>query len=73
MENAHRIDFGQMPEKDRHGNGEFDRVIPVDERAIHKHNANPYQPNAGRNGGSQETPTHWLLPYWMGRYHGWID
>jgi hypothetical protein len=73
VKNSYRIDFGQMPKKDRHGNGEFDRVIPVDERAIHKHNANPYQADAGRGGNAQETPTHWLLPYWMGRYHGYIE
>jgi hypothetical protein len=73
VENSHRIDFGRIAENDRFGRPQFDRVIPVDERPIHKHNASPYLPDGGSRGSSAEAPTYWLLPYWMGRYHGWIN
>jgi hypothetical protein len=73
VENSHRLDLVLRPEPDRHGQRETIRVIPPDERRIHKHNSSPFQPDGGGNGASEEAPTYWLLPYWMGRYYGWIE
>jgi len=73
VENSQRRDFVLRPENDRHGQREVTRVIPPDERRIHKHNSSPFHPDGGGNGASEEAPTYWLLPYWMGRYYGWIE
>jgi hypothetical protein len=73
VENSHRLDFAKQPEVDRHGNAQVTRVIPPDERGIHKHNSSPYYPDRGGNGTREEAPTYWLLPYWMGVYYGWIE
>ena len=45
-------------------------LLPPDERAVHKHNSNPFFPDDGGSGSYEEAPTFWLLPYWMGRYYG---
>ncbi len=73
VENSRRTDFTKKNVPDRWGQVEFTDVIPPDERPIHKHNSSPYAPDGGGNGGREEAPTYWLLPYWMGRYHGWIE
>ncbi len=61
--------------------------LPPDERTVMKWNGNPYeldtgagwQPTEARNsegkiggGLNEEAGTFWLLPYWMGRYYGFI-
>lgn len=73
VNNSQRIDFARAVAINRKGRAEFVEVIPVDERRIHKHNTSPYQPDGGAGGHSEESPNHWLMPYWMGRYHGWIE
>ena len=37
-----------------------------------KWNANPYELDAGANGRGEIDGGFWLLPYWLGRYHGII-
>jgi hypothetical protein len=49
-----------------------DRVLSAGERRIMRWNGNPWEPDGGGNGGSEEDASAWLLPYWMGRYHGLI-
>lgn len=47
------------------------RVVPFDERSVHKYNGSSYKltdDNINRMEGS----TTYTLPYWMGRYHGMI-
>ena len=39
---------------------------------MHKWNGNPYEVDGG-GGTEEEDPTFWLLPYWMGRYHRFIN
>jgi hypothetical protein len=73
VENSQRIDFTKSSAASRKGQIEFTEVIPPDERPIHKHNSSPYAANGGANGHAEESPGYWLLPYWMGRYHGWIE
>ncbi len=72
VENSHRLDITI----DRHVS-RFDRkqsveVLPPGERPMGRWNANPYRLDSG---GSQsvDDPGAWLLPYWMGRYHGFIE
>ena len=45
---------------------------PPDERAVHKWNTNPFVLEGGREGRGEEDGAAYLLPYWLGRYHGFI-
>lgn len=48
-------------------------VLPPSERRLMRWNGNPFECNGGSpNGASEEDAAVWLLPYWMGRYHGFI-
>ena len=52
---------------------ELTRALPASERRVMKWNGNPYQPDGGTpDGRSEEDGGAWLLPYWMGRYYGFI-
>jgi hypothetical protein len=48
---------------------ELDTVLPISERQAWKWNSNPWAPDGGDGGRSEEDPTAFLLPYWMGRYY----
>ena len=41
-----------------------------DERGAGKWNGNPYVPDTGGDGRVEDDGASYLLPYWMGRYHG---
>jgi len=45
-------------------------LLPPDERPVMKWNANPFEIDGGSDGRSEDDGTAFLLPYWMGRYHG---
>ena len=47
--------------------------FPPDERSGVRWNQNPYQMDGGNGGRSEADAAGYLLPYWMGRYHGFID
>lgn len=51
---------------------QVDRLLPASERGLGKWDKNPYQAVEGSSGHSESASTHWLLPYWMGRYYGII-
>ena len=69
--NSHRADLKLDPHIGRHG--ERQALVPVrwPERRLHKWNGNPYELDGG-NDLTEECGTFWLLPYWLGRYHGII-
>lgn len=71
MKNSHRIDVRMNRSPDRHGKDFLVRVLPIDERPLHKHNGNPYLADGGSPTQLME-PTFWLLPYWMGIYYGYV-
>ena len=50
-----------------------DRLLPASERPIMRWDKNPYEAVHGDDGRTEWAPTFWLLAYWMGRYHGYID
>jgi hypothetical protein len=72
MDNSHRWDIKLNPVADRFLNPQATKVIPVDERGISRWNSNPYKLVQKGNGKGEDDGTAWLLPYWMGRYHGFI-
>ena len=69
--NSHRCDIEIAAEET--GIQEKQSVVPLpaDERWMMKWNGNPYTLDYA-GGGAEEDPTIFLLPYWMGRYHGLI-
>jgi len=49
------------------------KPLPPDESFMLKYNENPYRlDNTYWDGTNAEVPTFYLLPYWMGRYFGFI-
>ncbi len=70
MSNTHRADVTLDAEAGRHGEPQLTRVLPPNETVADKWNRNPYIAEDGDNGSGEEDGTFWLLPYWMGRYHG---
>jgi hypothetical protein len=49
------------------------RVLPVDERFFQFWNHNPYRLDSGGTGHSLADGAVFLLPYYMGLYHGYFQ
>ena len=73
VQNSHRIDVKFLAGKDRFGRTQLLEVLSPDERAVSKWNGNPYRPDGGAGGAGEDDGGYFLLPYWMGRYHGWVQ
>ena len=73
IQNSHRSDVTFLKEKDRLSRQQLTEVLPPDERPIAKWNGNPYRHDGGSGGRSEDDGAYFLLPYWMGRYHGWVE
>ncbi len=72
MENSQRADVVFDVRTDRFAERQLAYVLPADERNVQKWNQNPYLPDSGGDGAQEDDGAAWLLPYWMGRYHGLI-
>ncbi len=72
VRNSHRRDIRFQPEKDRFGRSQMVEVLAPDEQSVSKWNGNPYRPDGGADGHGEDDGAYFLLPYWMGRYHGWV-
>lgn len=48
------------------------RLLPVSERSVVRWDKNQWMMVGGDGGRTEWSPTFWLLPYWMGRYYGFI-
>lgn len=70
--NSHRLDVQLRNDKDRHNHPQLTEVLAPDERPVEKWNSNPYIPDGGAGGYGEDDGAYFLLPYWMGRYHGWV-
>lgn len=79
-ENSHRTDLQKLhpwnrtfdSNNSRVGYRANGKVIPVDESHFNHWNHNPWQLNTGGSGQELSTGTVFLLPYYMGLYHGFI-
>jgi hypothetical protein len=69
IENSRRDDITLLPQLDDQGEREAAILIPPNERRVSKWNANPFVPDGGDNGSSEDDGVFFLLPYWLGRYH----
>ena len=72
QENSHRADVVFAPRANRFGRRVLLKSLPADEYAFDKWNADPFMPDSGGDGRSEDDGAAYLLPYWMGRWHGLI-
>ena len=72
QENSHRADVTFAPRVNRFGRRVLLQSLPADEYAFAKWNADPLVPDSGGDGRGEDDGAAYLLPYWMGRYHGLI-
>lgn len=72
LRNSHRHDVRIRVAQSGRSKMEIDRVLPMSERGAWRWNSDPYEPDQGGNGMGEEDGAAFLLPYWMGRYHGII-
>jgi hypothetical protein len=72
VDNGPRADVALAPGSSRQNRPYLTEVVPYDERFFHRWNQNPYEAKAGGDGMTEDAGVHYLLPYWMGRYHGLI-
>ncbi len=72
VRNSHRKDIVMDPEVDRSEERQTRTLLPPDERRIMKWNSNPFRMDGGDGGRSEDDGAAFLLPYWMGRYHGFL-
>lgn len=80
--NSHRLDIAFLPrqhkreltdpELPRHGLRQNGKVLPVENRHFNHWNTNPWALDYGGNGDVLASGTVFLLPYYMGLYHGFI-
>jgi hypothetical protein len=47
-------------------------LLPPDERPVMKWNSNPFDIDGGSDGRGEDDGAAFLLPYWMGRHHGFL-
>ncbi len=72
VSNSHRADVTFATRKNRFNVPVITRVLPADERQFVKWNRDPYLPDDAGDGRYEDDGAAYLLPYWMGRYHGFI-
>ena len=72
VQNSHRADIEIGTDADRHDRTQSVEVLPPDERRMMRWNGNPFQLDSARAGTEEDDGTFFLLPYWLGRYHGLI-
>ncbi len=72
MTNSHRADVVFSPSRNRFDKPVLYHVLPADERDFAKWNADPYVPDDAGDGRNEDEGAAYLLPYWMGRFHGFI-
>ncbi len=75
MKNSHRLDIVPLQwsmGRDKRGYRVSGRVLPIDERIVDHWNHDPWTLDYGGNGTNLSDGASFLLPYYMGVYHGFI-
>lgn len=72
MDNSERADVILDPRANRGGKDVLLELLPADERHFERWNMDPYAAKTGGDGRSDGTGVHYMLAYWLGRYHGVI-
>jgi len=77
LANSHRIDVVLLPESirgaARRGSRRDGRVLPIDERYVDKWNHDPWALDYGGDGRRLADGASFLLPYYLGLYHKFIE
>jgi hypothetical protein len=83
LQNSHRLDLVYLPpqagrdptSKPNRGRGYLvnGKVLPIENRHFNHWNTDPWRLNYGGNGQVLASGTVYLLPYYMGLYHGFIE
>ncbi|MFO1020472.1 MAG: two-component regulator propeller domain-containing protein [Planctomycetales bacterium] len=72
IDNSHREDI-KLVHRPAEDGWQTDRLLPPSERAVFRADSNVYRAWNGNGGHEEGSCVAWLLPYWMGRYHGFIE
>lgn len=72
VRNSHRHDITLRSNPLERNQNQADRVLPLSERRVMRWNGDPFRPDNGGDSRSEEDGTAFLLPYWLGVYHGYI-
>jgi hypothetical protein len=72
IRNSHRHDVPLDTSPERHSRAQTTRLLAPDERRVMKWNANPFQLDDQSAGRGEDDGAFFLLPYWLGRYHGLV-
>ena len=72
FKNSHRLDLERAAHSNRKGRALSTTPLPPDERSGLKWNQDPYRMDGGNAGRSEADAAGFLLPYWLGRYHGFL-
>jgi hypothetical protein len=72
VKNSDRRDLGEVTTS-RHRRARGSWVLNVAERPLMRWNGDPYELDGGSNGHDRDDGTFILLPYWLGRYHRFLD
>ena len=70
IDNTQRLDILVSQYPNRRGRRDLVNLLPRDEIAFYRWNADPFEYHQGGNGLSLAEPTAYLLPYWLGRFLG---
>lgn len=72
IKNSDRRDLGALG-VNRFDEGRMHFVLPISERRVMRWNGDPYGLNGGGDGRQRDDGAFIVLPYWMGRYHRFLD
>jgi hypothetical protein len=72
VRNSQRKDVAMDSVRDRFGHAQARTLLPPDERPVMKWNANPFDVDSDAGGRGEDDGAAFLLPYWLGRYHGFL-
>ncbi|HLJ45636.1 MAG TPA: hypothetical protein VKU01_06500 [Bryobacteraceae bacterium] len=70
--NSNRSDIRLDGGKDRFRKAQATTLLPPDERPVMKWNSNPFRIDGGNGGRGEDDGAFYLLPYWLGRFHGYL-
>jgi hypothetical protein len=73
VRNSGRRDMAIDRRRGRFREAQSTVLLAPDERPVMKWNGNPFQVDGGNGGRSEDDGSFFLLPYWMGRYLGWLS
>jgi len=72
VRNSYRKDIALEETADRFQHKQAKTKLPPDELPVMKWNGNPFVIDSDTGGRSEDDGAAFLLPYWMGRYHGFL-